>query len=618
MVDNLVIGLKKRPHVIECGNRLLAYLARRSDGCPDLHSIQEPAQAANLLTRSDRVNAKANPGVCHSVLSCVGLRDEPDYLTLRGFSKTNGVRYLQKILFVLTSILAFRLTNFNIPRKETMDTLASLSHGFAIALQPLNLFYCFMGSLMGTLVGVLPGLGPVASIALLLPATFHLNPVSAMIMLAGICYGAMYGGSTTSIMLNIPGEAASVITCLDGYMMARKGRAGPALGISALGYFIAGTVSVFGLVLLAPPLARFALKFGPPEYFSMMVMGMTVVTYLARTSMIKALMIAAFGIMVGCIGMDPTAAKPRFTFNIMEFYDGVGLAAVIMGLFVVAEVLENAGLMVKREVFSGKISGIYPNKEDWKRSALPITRGTLLGFFMGILPGIGNIIPTFISYALERKISKHPERFGTGVIEGVAAPEACNNSAVGGTFIPLLSMGIPANAMTAILLGALMIYGLQPGPLLIKNSPDLFWGVIASMYIGNFMLLVLNLPLIPLWVQVLKVPYSYLFSFILLFVCIGAYSLSNSVTDIFIAIGFGIIGYLLKLFGYEGAPFVLGFVLGPILETALRRSLILSDGSFMIFVTRPLSALFLAVVVVITILPLIMKKRLGAGLEHEV
>jgi putative tricarboxylic transport membrane protein len=499
-----------------------------------------------------------------------------------------------------------------------MDTLASLSHGFAIALQPLNLFYCFMGSLMGTLVGVLPGLGPVASIALLLPATFHLNPVSAMIMLAGICYGAMYGGSTTSIMLNIPGEAASVITCLDGYMMARKGRAGPALGISALGSFIAGTVSVFGLVLLAPPLSRFALKFGPPEYFSMMVMGMTVVTYLARTSMIKALMMAAFGIMVGCIGMDPTAAKPRFTFNIMEFYDGVGLAAVIMGLFGVAEVLENAGLMVKREVFSGKISGIYPNKEDWKRSALPITRGTLLGFFMGILPGIGNIIPTFISYALERKISKHPERFGTGVIEGVAAPEACNNSAVGGTFIPLLSMGIPANAMTAILLGALMIYGLQPGPLLIKNSPDLFWGVIASMYIGNVMLLVLNLPLIPLWVQVLKVPYSYLFSFILLFVCIGAYSLSNSVTDIFIAIGFGIIGYLLKLFGYEGAPFVLGFVLGPILETALRRSLILSDGSFMIFVTRPLSALFLAVVVVITILPLIMKKRLGAGLEHEV
>ena len=498
-----------------------------------------------------------------------------------------------------------------------MDTLNSLFYGFMIALQPSNLFYCFMGALMGTLVGVLPGLGPVATIALLLPATFHLSPVSAMIMLAGICYGAMYGGSTTSIMLNIPGEAASVVTCLDGYMMARKGRAGPALGISAFGSFIAGTFSIIGLVFLAPPLARFALKFGPPEYFSMMIMGMTVVTYLARTSMIKALMMAAFGVMVGIIGMDPIAAKPRFTFGITEFYDGIGLPPVIMGLFGIAEVLENVGVIIKKEVFSGKITGLYPNKEDWKKSAKPIARGTLLGFFMGIVPGIGNIIPTFLSYALEKKISKHPERFGTGEIEGVASPEACNNAAVGGTFIPLMSLGIPANAMTAILLGALMIYGLQPGPLLIKNSPDLFWGVIASMYIGNIMLLVLNLPLIPLWVQVLKIPYSYLFSFILLFVCIGAYSLSNNVIDIFIAIGFGILGYFLKKFGYEAAPFVLAFVLGPLLETSLRRSLILSDGSFMIFLKRPLSAFFLFIVVFIIILPLITKKRLGEGLERE-
>jgi len=498
-----------------------------------------------------------------------------------------------------------------------METLHNLFYGFTIALQPINLFYCFMGSLMGTLVGVLPGLGPVATIALLLPATFHLNPVSAMIMLAGICYGAMYGGSTTSIMLNIPGEAASVITCLDGYMMARQGRAGPALGISAFGSFLAGTFSVMGLVFLAPPLARFALRFGPPEYFCIMIMGMTVVTYLARTSMVKALMMAAFGVMVGTIGMDPAAAVPRFTFGIIEFYDGIGLAPMIMGLFGIAEVLENVGVMAKREVFSSKISGLYPNKEDWKRSALPMTRGTLLGFFMSILPGIGNIIPTFLSYALEKKISKHPERFGTGVIEGVAAPEACNNAAVGGTFIPLLSLGVPANAMTAILLGALMIYGLQPGPLLIRNSPDLFWGFIASMYIGNIMLLVLNLPLIPMWVQVLKIPYSYLFSFILLFVCIGAYSLNNNVMDVFISIAFGIIGYFLKKFGYEAAPFVLAFVLGPLLETALKRSLILSDGSFMIFVKRPLSAFFLLVIVVVMILPAIMKKRLGAGLERE-
>jgi len=498
-----------------------------------------------------------------------------------------------------------------------LDALSSLYYGFTIALQPVNLFYCFMGSLMGTLVGVLPGLGPVATIALLLPATFALNPVSAMIMLSGICYGAMYGGSTTSIMLNIPGEAASVITCLDGYMMARKGRAGPALGISAFGSFIAGTFSLFGLVLLAPPLARFGLRFGPPEYFSMMIMGLTVVTYLARTSMIKALMMAAFGVMVGIIGMDPNAAKPRFTFGIMEFYDGVGLAPMIMGLFGIAEVLENVGVMVRREVFTGKVSGLYPNREDWKRSALPITRGTLLGFFMGILPGIGNIIPTFLSYALEKKISKHPERFGTGEIEGVAAPESCNNAAVGGTFIPLLSLGIPANAMTAILLGALMIYGVQPGPLLIRNSPDLFWGVIASMYIGNIMLLVLNLPLIPLWVKVLKIPYAYLFSFILLFVCIGAYSLNNSVIDILIAIAFGMIGYFLKLFGYEAAPFVLGFVLGPLLETALKRSLVLSDGSFIIFLNRPISAFFLVLVIVTIILPILTRKRLGAGLERE-
>jgi len=290
---------------------------------------------------------------------------------------------------------------------------------------------------------------------------------------------------------------------------------------------------------------------------------------------------------------------------------------MIMGLFGIAEVLENVGVMVRREVFTGKVSGLYPNREDWKRSALPITRGTLLGFFMGILPGIGNIIPTFLSYALEKKISKHPERFGTGEIEGVAAPESCNNAAVGGTFIPLLSLGIPANAMTAILLGALMIYGVQPGPLLIRNSPDLFWGVIASMYIGNIMLLVLNLPLIPLWVKVLKIPYAYLFSFILLFVCIGAYSLNNSVIDILIAIAFGMIGYFLKLFGYEAAPFVLGFVLGPLLETALKRSLVLSDGSFIIFLNRPISAFFLVLVIVTIILPILTRKRLGAGLERE-
>ncbi|MBI2210569.1 MAG: tripartite tricarboxylate transporter permease, partial [Deltaproteobacteria bacterium] len=421
-----------------------------------------------------------------------------------------------------------------------MESLTSLAYGFNIALQPQNLLYCFIGVTMGTLVGVLPGIGPTATVALLLPATFKLDPISAIIMLSGICYGAMYGGSTTSILLNIPGEASSVVTCLDGYQMARQGRAGPALGISAFGSFIAGTFSILGLVVLAPTLAEFALKFGPPEYFSLMVMGLTVVAYLARKSMVKALMMTVLGVILGCIGLDPITATPRFTFGILELTDGIGLAPVVMGLFGIAEVLENLGVLARVEVFAGKIKGLFPNREDWRRSIGPIARGSLLGFSLGLLPGVGAIIPQFLSYGLEKRLSAHPERFGKGEIEGVASPEACNNAAVGGTFIPLLSLGIPSNAMTAILLGALMIYGLTPGPLLIKNSPDLFWGVIASMYIGNILLLILNLPLIPVWVSVLKIPYAYLSSFIILFCLIGAYSLNNSTADIFVAVIFSL------------------------------------------------------------------------------
>ena len=432
-----------------------------------------------------------------------------------------------------------------------LESLTSLAYGFNIALQPQNLLYCFIGVTMGTLVGVLPGIGPTATIALLLPATFKLNPISAIIMLSGICYGAMYGGSTTSILLNIPGEASSVVTCLDGYQMARKGRAGPALGISAFGSFIAGTFSIVGLVILAPTLADFALKFGPPEYFALMVMGLSVVAYLARKSMAKALMMAVVGIVLGCVGLDPITATPRFTFGILDLADGIGIAPVVMGLFGIAEVLENLGVLTKAEVFAGKIKGLFPDREDWRRSIGPIARGSLLGFFLGLLPGVGAIVPQFLSYALEKKLSRHPERFGSGEIEGVASPEACNNAAVGGTFIPLLSLGIPSNAMTAILLGALMIYGLTPGPLLIKNSPDLFWGVIASMYIGNIMLLILNLPLIPMWVSVLKIPYSYLSSFIILFCLIGAYSLNNSTSDIYIAVIFSLVGLLMKKFEFE-------------------------------------------------------------------
>ena len=498
-----------------------------------------------------------------------------------------------------------------------LESLTSLAYGFNIALQPQNLLYCFIGVTMGTLVGVLPGIGPTATIALLLPATFKLNPISAIIMLSGICYGAMYGGSTTSILLNIPGEASSVVTCLDGYQMARKGRAGPALGISAFGSFIAGTFSIVGLVIFAPTLADFALKFGPPEYFALMVMGLSVVAYLARKSMAKALMMAVVGIVLGCVGLDPITATPRFTFGILDLADGIGIAPVVMGLFGIAEVLENLGVLTKAEIFAGKIKGLFPDREDWRRSIGPIARGSLLGFFLGLLPGVGAIVPQFLSYALEKKLSRHPERFGSGEIEGVASPEACNNAAVGGTFIPLLSLGIPSNAMTAILLGALMIYGLTPGPLLIKNSPDLFWGVIASMYIGNIMLLILNLPLIPMWVSVLKIPYSYLSSFIILFCLIGAYSLNNSTTDIYVAIIFSLVGLLMKKFAFEPAPLVLAFVLGPLLETALRRSLILSDGSVLIFLQRPISATFILFSFVVLVAPLFSQMRLGRGLSED-
>src|SRR5919106_1083035 len=447
-----------------------------------------------------------------------------------------------------------------------LESLASLGYGFTIALQPQNLLYCFIGVTMGTLVGVLPGIGPTATIALLLPATFKVHPVSAIIMLSGICYGAMYGGSTTSILLNIPGEASSVVTCLDGYQMARQGRPGPALGISAFGSFIAGTVSIFGIIL-------------------------------------------------GCVGLDPITATPRFTFGMLQLADGIGIAPVVMGLFGIAEVLENLGVLTKIEVFAGKIKGLFPNREDWKRAIGPIARGSMLGFFLGLLPGVGAIVPQFLSYALEKKLSGHPERFGNGAIEGVASPEACNNAAVGGTFIPLLSLGIPSTAMTAILLGALMIYGLTPGPLLIKNSPDLFWGVIASMYIGNLILLILNLPLIPLWVRILQIPYAYLAAFIILFCLIGAYSLNNSTAEIFVAVLFSLFGLLLKKFDFEPAPLVLAFVLGPLLETALRRSLMLSDGSFSIFLARPISATFILLAVAALVAPLVSKVRLGYGLS---
>jgi putative tricarboxylic transport membrane protein len=490
-----------------------------------------------------------------------------------------------------------------------MDIFGQLLHGFSVASTPMNLLFCFIGVLIGTLIGVLPGIGPAAALSLLLPVTFHVPAVSAIILLAGITYGAQYGGSTTSILVNIPGEASSVVTCLDGYRMARSGRAGAALGISAFGSFIAGTISVFFLVLLAPMLAQFALRFGPPEYFSLMVMGLSILVYLAKGSIVNALLMVCFGLMVSTVGLDPMSGMSRFNFKIVTLMDGFGLVQIVIGLFGVSEVLLNVERTFRQEVVKTKIRGLLPNLEEWRRSIGPIGRGTVIGFFMGVIPGISVAIPTFISYTLEKKLSKESDKFGTGMIEGVAGPESANNAASSGTMVPMLSLGVPTGAATALLLGALMIHGLRPGPLLITQSPDVFWGLIASLYLGNVMLLVLNLPLIPLWVKILRIPYHYLFPLILLFCIIGAYTVNNNQYDIIIMILFGVIGYLMKKLNYEAAPLVLALVVGPIMENAIRRSLVISDGNPAVFFTRPISAIFLIVGLLILFSPLVLKQK---------
>jgi putative tricarboxylic transport membrane protein len=478
-----------------------------------------------------------------------------------------------------------------------MDIFSHMIYGFQICLQPVNLLYCFIGVFVGTLIGVLPGIGPTGTMAILLPLTFGLSPTTAIIMLAGIFYGAQYGGSTTSILVNIPGEASSVVTCLDGYQMARKGRAGPALGISALGSFIGGTLGIIGLTFLVGPLAGIAVRFGPPEYFALMCVGMTLLIYLASGSFINAVIMALFGLILSSVGLDIVTAVPRFAFGIPALFDGFGFVPLGMGLFGISEILLNLDESMERTVFASKIRNILPNLQDWKRSIGPITRGSLLGFFLGILPGGGAIVASFVSYTVEKKISKHPESFGQGAIEGVAGPETANNAAAQSSFIPLLALGIPPNVVLAFLMGALMIYGVTPGPLFITKHPEIFWGVITSMYVGNIMLLVLNLPLIGLWVKLLKVPYRILMPLILLFCLIGSYSINNYVADVIIMIIFGVVGYLLRKFGYEPAPLVLAFILGPLLENAFRQSLIMSDGKFSIFLTRPISLTALVVCV---------------------
>lgn len=473
-----------------------------------------------------------------------------------------------------------------------MDIFSNLLFGFKIVLEPINFLYCFIGVFVGQLIGVLPGIGPAGAMSILLPVTFGVSPVTGVIMLAGIYYGAMYGGTITSVLVNIPGEAATVITCLDGYQMAKKGKAGPALGISAMGSFIGGTFSLILLTFLVYYLAEIALKFGPPEYFALMCMGMTIVAYLAKGSVIKAIIMALFGLILGCVGTDLISGKLRFELGIPKLSDGIDIVPLAMGLFGISEILTNIEKPFKRVIFeTGKIKHLFPNIDDWKRSIRPIIRGTFIGFFLGILPGGGSILSSFVSYSTEKRFSKHPEEFGYGAIEGVAGPETANNAATAGAFIPLLALGIPPNVIMALLLGALLIHGITPGPLFIKQHPDVFLGTVASMYIGNGMLLFLNLPLIGLWVKVLKVPFRILFPLILLFCLIGAYSINNSVFDILVMVFFGVIGYILRKYDYEEAPLLLAFILGPMLETAFRQSLVMSNGKLSIFFTRPISLL---------------------------
>jgi putative tricarboxylic transport membrane protein len=504
-----------------------------------------------------------------------------------------------------------------------METLFALKDGLAVALLPINLLYCFLGVFLGTLIGVLPGLGPVAAMALLLPVTFHIPPVGAIIMFAGIYYGAMYGGSTTAILVNIPGEASSVMTCRDGHQMARQGRAGPALGICAISSFIAGTIAIVGLSFVAVPLANGALRFGYPEYFTLMCAGVVLVVYLGSGSVTKALIMAFLGLFLSTVGMDLFTGRPRFVFGEQELLDGLDLTPIIMGLFGVSEVLRNIVEEPERQVVSTKLSNLLPSREDWRRSWKPMLRGSGLGFLLGILPGGGAIVSSFAAYSVEKKLADEPERFGQGAIEGVAAPEAANNAATGGAFVPLMTLGIPSNVVMAIIMGALLLHGITPGPLLVKEHPDLFWGVIASMYIGNVMLLILNLPLIGIWVQVLRVPYRILFPLILLFCTIGTYSVSNSLFDVNVMLVFGVLGYLMGRFGFDGAPLILCFVIGPIMEESLRQSLLLSNGSFAIFFTRPIAATALAICAVVLITALVpmlrqLRNEIGAAAEKEI
>jgi len=494
-----------------------------------------------------------------------------------------------------------------------MDLLSNLGLGFATAATPENLLVCLVGVMLGTLIGVLPGIGPLATIAMLLPATYKMaDPTSALIMLAGIYYGAQYGGSTTAILVNLPGESSSVVTTLDGYQMARQGRAGAALGISAIGSFFAGTIATFLLAAFAPPLAELAFKFGPAEYFALMVLGLIAAVVLAHGSIAKALAMVVLGLLLGMIGTDVNSGVSRFSFEIPELSDGIEFAVVAMGMFGFAEIIINLEQKEHREVFTDKVKGLLPTWTDLKTAFPAMVRGTALGSVLGVLPGGGAILASFSSYALEKKISKTPERFGKGAIEGVAGPESANNAGAQTSFIPMLTLGIPTTPVMALMVAAMMIHNIQPGPQVMSSNPALFWGLIASMWIGNLMLVILNLPLIGIWIKLLTVPYRVLYPAILLFCCVGAYSINNNIFDVFMTIPFAILGYLFKKFDCEPAPLLLGFVLGKLMEEFLRRAMTISRGDATVFFTRPLSASLLAVAIILLVvvfLPSIAKTR---------
>jgi putative tricarboxylic transport membrane protein len=492
------------------------------------------------------------------------------------------------------------------------EIISNLGLGFSVALSWKNLFLCFIGCLIGTLVGVLPGVGPIATIAMLLPLTFGIDPVGALIMLAGIYYGAQYGGSTTAILVNIPGEATAVVTTLDGHQMAKQGRAGIALGIAAIGSFFAGTVATVVIAALGVPLTSIALLFGPADYFSLMVLGLMFAVVLARGSIIKAIAMILVGVLMSTVGTDLETGEERLTFGWTEISDGLEFTTIAMGMFGFAEILKNLENVEARNVVHSAIGRLLPGWAELKQSAMPVLRGTLIGGGLGILPGNGAVLGPFAAYTLEKKLARDPSRFGAGAIEGVAGPESANNAGAQTSFIPLLTLGIPPNAVMALMVGAMTIHGIVPGPQIVSKQPDLFWGMIASMWLGNVMLLIINLPLVGLWVRLLKVPYRLMFPSIILFCCIGIYSINNAPLDVFMVAVFGLFGYILIKYGFEPAPLLLGFVLGRLMEEKLRQALVISRGSVVTFIERPLSGsllLLALVVIVVAVLPAIRKSR---------